>query len=344
MDQRPAEADAFMVELLKRKRNLNKQLEKISQAELKASQGQKLVDEQIKKLANKARYEEQLNDVEGWINLYTRTHGVKLPEKPKPVVVVEAPKVPEKPDTRVPDILILWLTGSYLAEEQVKAKYDSEKVSNIVLGEFLAFWHHVQGNENEVYEEVAGRAQTLLHKYLEGSDELAPQTTRSFAEIKQFVEESAVWLQSVQRPVAEVVQPHVVADEIVVTTPFFSSLVESKPETHGWEETPAQEEEVKAEEVHEAEEAEPEAPQELKEEEEPKRGGWADEEEEEAHEEAKAEAQQSEDSDFITFTKKKKQHPAPPTRGRPRGQRSNRGTRRPRGGKFPAQTGKPGPQ
>lgn len=345
MEPRPAEVDAFMVELLKRKRNLNKHLEKISLAEVKASQGHKLVDEQLKKIANKARFEEQLTEVENLISLYTRTHGVKLPEKPKPVVVVEAPKEPAKPDTRVPDVLALWLAGSYLSEGQVKEKYDNERASNVVLGEFLAFWHHVQGNELEGFDDVLHRAHDLLPKYLEGSSELAPQTTRSYAEIKLFVDASSVWLQSVQRPVAEVAQPAVVEDEVVVTAPAFSSLMESQPEATGWEETRPliQPDAVEAEE-HEEPEApeEPEAAQEAIYVQEPKRG-WADEEEE-APEEAKAEAQQPEDADFTIFTKKKKPtQPAPSQRGRPRGSRSNRGLRRPRG-KFPAQSGKPGPE
>lgn len=338
MESRPAEADAFLVELLKRKRNLNKHLEKIAQAELKFSQGQKLADEQQKKLANKARYTEQLAEVEGWISLYNRTQGVVVTEKPKPVVIVEAPpKESKKPDTRVPDILTLWLTGSYLAEEQVKANYDSLEFSDIVLGEFLAFWRHIQGDELESFDVVATRAQSLLLKYLEGSEELAPQTTRSYAEIKHFVEESAVWLQLVQRPVAEVYQPPQVVDEIVVTTPVFASLVEGKTEAVEWEESQVHE-------VH-VEEVEPEAPQEERQE--VKHITWADEDEEEAQaeaqEEAKTQTQGSEEADFTIFTKKKKQ-PAPAvTRGsRPRGARSNRGGRRP-SGRFQAQSGKPGP-
>jgi hypothetical protein len=315
MDSRPAEVDAFMIELLKRKRNLNKHLEKIAQAEIKASQGHKLVEEQIKKLQNKARYEEQIAEIDSWIALYTKTHGVRVPDKPKPVVVVveEPPKQPEKPDTRVPDILRLWLTGSYLAEEQVRTKLSGGSL----LDEFLAFWKHIQGEELETFEDVAGRAQALLQKYLEGSEELAPQTTRSYAEIKRFVEESALWLQGVQRP--EAVKPDVLEEVVVVTTPCFSEPVDTGVETLGGEENPVFEEHRPLEE-------------------ETKRG-WADEEEEVLHEAPKAEESSSEEDEFTTFTKKKKkQAPAPTRDHRPRGMRGNRGPRRPRG-KFPAKSG-----
>jgi hypothetical protein len=310
-----------MLELLKRRRNLTKQLDKISAAESKAKAGKQLVEEQVKKLANRASYEKQLSDIEGWISLYTKTQGLTVPEKPRAVVVIEAPKAPEipqKPDTRLPDTVRLWLTGGYLADTQLHERFAADHSNGLQLEEFLAFWQYLQGEERDFYQDVAGRSYELLQKYLEASEDQAPHTARSFAEIKSFVEEAALWLAPLQRPEA-VVEPQAVAVEEV------APRVEVQPVE---EEEVTPEEEVGEErqvEVHEAQKAPIE--------EDPRRG-WADEEEEE---ESKTVGKVVEEEDeFKIFTKKK---PVAVV-SRPRGQHGSRGGRNPRG-RFPAKARPP---
>jgi hypothetical protein len=323
MDPRSAEPDAFMLELLKRRRNLTKQLEKIAAAELKAKSGKQLVDEQAKKLANRARYEEQLSDIEGWISLYTKTQGRTVPEKPKPVVVVEAPKAPEipqKPDTRLPDTVRLWLTGGYLADTQLHERFAADHSHGLQLEEFLAFWQYLQGEERDFYQDVAGRSYELLQKYLEASEDQAPHTARSFAEIKSFVEEAALWLAPLQRPEA-VVAPQAVEQ--------VAPSVEVQPAEEE-EVTPDQEEER----ADDERQVEVQAAQKAPTEEDHKRG-WADEEEEEESK-AVAKVVKEEEDEFTIFTKKK---PVPVV-SRPRGQQGSRGGRNPRG-RFPAKARPP---